>query len=137
MTGKITLISPPDVYINKSFSIILINTTEAEQEAISNWFSKVKLSNEVSIYFYNNEKNVQWLVTAFAISKHRYINIDNTSDESYLLASHFLSSDDCYYTLSDKNLFEVFRLLNTSKLNSIEEFLERVIPIEHDETPEL
>lgn len=116
---------------------MLVNTTEAEQEAISNWFSKVKLAKEVSIYFYNNEKNVQWLVTAFAVAKHRYINIDNTSDESYLLTSHFLSSDNCYYTLTDPNLFEVFRLLNTSKLNSIEEFLERVIPIEHDEASEL
>ena len=32
MTGKITLISPPDVYVNRGFSIILVNTTEEEQE---------------------------------------------------------------------------------------------------------
>lgn len=137
MTGKITLISPPDVYVNKNFSIILVNTTEEEQEAISNWFGANAVDREVSIYFYNNEKNLQWLVTAFNIAKFRYVNLDNTHDESHLMSSYLLSSENCYYTLSDNNLYEVFRLLNTSKLESVTEFLEKVIPIEHTETPEL
>jgi hypothetical protein len=137
MPGKITLISPPDVYINRGFSIILVNTTDAEQEAISNWFTENSLDSEISIYFYNNERNLQWLVTAYAMSKYRYINIDNTSDESKLLISHFLSSDNSYYTLSDTNLYEVFRLLNTSKLESVLDFLDKVVPIEHTEASTL
>lgn len=137
MTAKITLISPPDVYVNKNFSIILINTTEEEQAAVSNWFGQNELDHEISIYFYNNEKNLQWLVTAFNVAKYRYINLDNTQDESNLMSSYFLSMENCYYTLSDDNLFEVYRLLNTSKLNSITDFLQRVIPIDNTETSEL
>ena len=137
MTAKITLISPPDVYVNKSFSIILVNTTEEEQEAISNWFVANQTDREISIYFYNNEHNLQWLVTAFAVAKYRYVNLDNMTDESHLLASYLLSSDNCYYTLKDNNMYEVFRLLNTSKLESVTEFLDRIIPIEQLETPEL
>lgn len=141
MTGKITLISPPDVYVNKSFSIILINTTDEEESKITDWFASHDLEKELSIYFYNNTNNLQWLVTAFAVAQHRYINLNSTfgskSDNSKFLVSHFLSSDNCYYTLDDENLFEIFRLLNTSKVDSIIDFLDRVIPIEHDKEPEL
>lgn len=137
MTAKITLVSPPDVYINKSFSIILVNTTEEEQEAISNWFGANQIDKEVSIYFYNNDRNLQWLATAFNVAKYRYVNLDNTIDESYYFHSYMLSLENCYYSLKDENLYEVFRLLNTSKIESVTEFLDRVIPIEQPETPEL
>ena len=137
MTGKITLISPPDVYVNRGFSIILVNTTEEEQEAISNWFGSNNLSKEVSIYFYNNEQNLQWLVTAFNIAQHRYVNVDNSSDQSNFMLSYMLSCDNCYYTTNDQNAHEIFRLLNTSKLESVIEFLEKVIPIDNPETSEL
>lgn len=137
MTAKITLVSPPDVYINKSFSIILVNTTEDEQEAISNWFGANQIDKEVSIYFYNNDRNLQWLATAFNVAKYRYVNLDNTTDESYYFHSYMLSLENCYYSLNDESLYEVFRLLNTSKIESVTEFLTRVIPIEQPETPEL
>jgi len=137
MTGKLTLISPPDVYVNKAFSIILVNSTEEEQEQISNWFGANQVDREISIYFYNNDRNLQWLVTAFNVAKYRYVNLDNTEDESHILASYMLSLDNCYYTCTDVNLNEVCRLLNTSKLESVTEFLDRIIPIEHPETPEL
>lgn len=137
MTAKITLVSPPDVYINKSFSIILVNTTEAEQEAISNWFGANQVDKEVSIYFYNNDRNLQWLATAFNVAKYRYVNLNNSMDESQFFHSYMLSMDNCYYSLDDENLYEVYRLLNTSKIESVTEFLDRVIPIEQPETPEL
>jgi len=137
MTAKITLVSPPDVYINKSFSIILVNTTEEEQEAISNWFGANQIEKEVSIYFYNNDRNLQWLATAFNVAKYRYVNLDNATDESYYFHSYMLSLENCYYSLKDENLYEVFRLLNTSKIETVTEFLDRVIPIDQPETPEL
>jgi len=137
MTGKITIVSPPDIYINRTSSIILVNTTEAEQEQVSEWFNQNQLAQELSIYFYNNERDLPWLVMSFAVAQYRYINLDNTQDQSGLLAGHFLSSDNCYYTLSDANLYEVYRLVNTSRLESITEFLDKVISIEHPETSEL
>jgi hypothetical protein len=141
MTGKITLISPPDVYVNKSYSIILVNTTDEEESKITEWFTEHNLEKEISIYFYNGTNNLQWLVTAFSIAKHRYINVDQTyqltNDNSHYLLSYLLSCDNCHYTLKNDNLFEIYRLLNTSRIDSITEFLDRVIPIEHEQEPEL
>ncbi len=137
MTGKITLISPPDVYVNRGFSIILVNTTEEEQEKISDWFGENNLRKEISIYFYNNEQNIQWLLTAFNMSHYRYINVDNSRDQSNVLMSYMLSGDNCYYSNSDKNAQEIFGLLNTSKLENVTEFLEKVIPIDNNEASEL
>jgi hypothetical protein len=137
MSGKITLISPPDVYVNRGFSLILVNTTEEEQEKISDWFSNNNLSHEVTIYFYNNEHNLQWLMTAFNVAHVRYINVDNTQDQSNVLMSYLLSSENCYYTTTNENAFEVFRLLNNSKLENVVEFLEKVVPIDDTEASEL
>lgn len=137
MTGKITLISPPDVYVNRGFSVILVNTTEEEQEKISNWFGENNLSKEISIYFYNNERNVQWLITAFNLAQYKYVNVDNSLDQSNVLLSYMLSGDNCYYSTNNENAHEIFRLLNTSKLESVTEFLEKVIPIDNPETSEL
>lgn len=137
MTGKITLISPPDVYVNRGFSLILVNTTEEEQAIISDWFGKNDLSKEISIYFYNNERNVQWLVTAFNLAKYKYVNVDNSTDQSNVLLSYMLSDDNCYYTTNNENAHEIFKLLNTSKLESVTEFLEKVIPVDNPETSEL
>jgi len=141
MTGKITLISPPDIYVNKSFSIILVNTTDDEEAAITDWFSGQHLGKEVSIYFYNGDNSIQWLMTAFSIAKHKYINVERTiqleRDNSKHLLSYLLSCDDCYYTLENEDLFEIYKLLNTSRIDSVTEFLNRVIPIEHEQTSEL
>lgn len=137
MSAKITLISPPDVYVNRGFSIILVNTTDEEQELISNWFGANNLSKEISIYFYNNERNVQWLVTAFNMAHYRYVNVDNSVDQSNVLLSYLLSAENCYYSTVNPNAAEIFSLLNTSKLDSVTDFLDKVIPIERTETSEL
>jgi hypothetical protein len=133
MTGKITLISPPDVFVNKCASIMLVNIDPGEQESVSNWFTAHPLGKELNIYFYNNEQNPSWLVTAYNIAHYRYINIDNTQDQSGALTSYLLSLDNSYYSTASDNTFEIFRLLNTSRVNSVEEFLNKVITEQYEE----
>jgi hypothetical protein len=116
---------------------MLVNTTSSQQEEITNWFSNNNVDREISIYFYNNDRNIQWLVTAFNVSKYRYVNLNNTKDQSGVVSSYLLSLDNCYYSLDDPNEYEIFRLLNTSRVDSILEFLEKVIPVVKVETPEL
>jgi len=132
MTGKITLISPPDVFVNKSASIILVNITPGEQESVSNWFSEHPLGRELNIYFYNNEQNISWLVTAYNVAQYRYINIDNTADQSGVLTSYLLSLENSYYSTSGNDTFEIFKLLNTSKVDSVIGFLDKVVTNEHE-----
>lgn len=137
MTGKITLISPPDVFVNKSQSIILVNSTPEEQEIVSNWFSEHPLARELNVYFYNNERNLSWLVTSYNVAMYRYVNVDNTDDQSAHLLSYLLSLENTYYSTNDNNAFEIYRLLNTSRVSSIEDFLNRVITREYVEEPQL
>jgi hypothetical protein len=134
MTGKITLISPPDVFVNKSASIILVNITPGEQESVSNWFSEHPLGRELNIYFYNNEQNISWLVTAYNVAQYRYINIDNTADQSGVLTSYLLSLENSYYSTSSNDTFEIFKLLNTSKVDSVIGFLDKVVTNEHEKS---
>jgi len=134
MTGKITLISPPDVFVNKSASIILVNITPGEQESVSNWFSEHPLGRELNIYFYSNEQNISWLVTAYNVAQYRYVNIDNTVDQSGVLTSYLLSLENSYYSTSSNDTFEIFKLLNTSKVDSVIGFLDKVVTNEHEKS---
>jgi hypothetical protein len=134
MTGKITLISPPDVFVNKSASIILVNITPGEQESVSNWFSEHPLGRELNIYFYNNEQNISWLVTAYNVAQYRYINIDNAADQSGVLTSYLLSLENSYYSTSSNDTFEIFKLLNTSKVDSVIGFLDKVVTNGHEKS---
>lgn len=137
MTGKITLISPPDVFVNKSASIILVNINPEEQELISDWFAEHPLGHELNIYFYNNEQNLPWLVTAYNMSSYRYVNLDNAADQSHVLMSYMLSMEDSYYSTNSENTFEIFRLLNTSRLASVVDFLNKVLTSANNEEPQL
>jgi hypothetical protein len=134
MTGKITLISPPDVFVNKSASIILVNITPGEQESVSNWFSEHPLGRELNIYFYGNEQNISWLVTAYNVAQYRYVNIDNTADQSGVLTSYLLSLENSYFSTSSNDTFEIFKLLNTSKVDSVIGFLDKVVTNEHEKS---
>lgn len=126
MSLKITLITPPDIFQNDNPSILLMNMTEKEQDYATQWLSKVDTDLELNIYFYQNEPNIIWFLHSLVASSHKYINIDNTDGMSEMLLGYILSKPLTYYKTEDKNKDSVFSHINQNRVNSVDDFLERV-----------
>ena len=79
MSTKITLISPPDIYQNNNYSLLLIDIDEKEQESISSWLGRNITKESLNVYYYQGEPNVPWLLHALSCADSKYINLNNTS----------------------------------------------------------
>jgi hypothetical protein len=55
MEGKITLITPPDIFENESYSILFIHLSESDQELVSRWLSNSNIKEHINIYFYSGD----------------------------------------------------------------------------------
>jgi len=127
MSGKITLITPPDIYENSNPSLLFIHISDADQDAASQWLGIKKLANNVNFYMYNGEPNVAWILWAMGACQYKYIDIDNQNNISQLLCGYLLGKVDVYYKTVDENLSAVCSHINNNRVKSIEDFLERAL----------
>ena len=74
-TGKITLITPPDIFENSNTSILLVHLTDEEQDMASAWLGANEVPNDINIYLYNGEDNVTWFLYAMSRCEYKYINL--------------------------------------------------------------
>jgi hypothetical protein len=130
MTVKITLITPPDIFQNDNDSILLLNLSEPQQQACSDWLGQYDSDKNYNIYFYQNENNVPWLLHALPTSKYKYINIDRTEGVSLWLLGYILSKPNTYFSTENVDVAEVYSYINTSRVATVEEFFERALGAE-------
>jgi hypothetical protein len=126
MQGKITLITPPDIYENNNFSLMFFHLTDAEQDILTQYLSNLQFDKNINIYLYNGEPNISWVLYAQSRCEHKYINIDNANYITQCLSGYILAnSGTCYSTASD-DLTDVYSHINLGKVNSVENFLEGI-----------
>ena len=126
MPAKITLITPPDIYQNDLLSVLLVDISEKEQDAVTSWLSKSNYSDVMNIYFYQGEPNVPWLLHSLSCSQFKYINLNNTSAISSYLLGYILGKQGVYYSTDDISVAELFSHINTNKVTDAVDFLERI-----------
>lgn len=127
MTNRVTLITPPDTFENSNKSILVVDISELEQDNLSKWLGQCPKEFDLNIYFYHGEPDIPWLFHAIARANNVYINLDNYSDIGHLLASYILSKPNVWFTSTDKNLVSLFTHINQRYVDSIEQFLEKVM----------
>lgn len=127
MTGKITLITPPDIFENNNKSIFLGHISDDEQNTVSVWLKEQDFQEDLNIYLYSGEHNINWLFYALSCCEHKYINIDCVNYITQSLSSYILSKNDVYYKTTDTTLGEIYRHINTKRVDNIELFLESII----------
>ena len=130
MTVKITLITPPDIYENANDSILLMNLNEQDQTAATDWLGKFDSEENLNIYFYQGETDAPWIFHAMAISKYKYIDLNNTGGLSKLLVSYILSKNNTFYATTDPDIRSVFNHINTNRVESVADFFERTLGAE-------
>ena len=127
MDGKITLITPPDIFENSNISILLAHLTDQEQDEVTEWLSNSSFDQDLNIYFYNGEPNVTWFLYALNRSDYKYINIDCVNYITQALSGYALGKSNTYYSTADSNLTQVYSHINSKKVSNVKEFLEGIL----------
>jgi len=119
VSNKVTLITYPDYVHNQSKKVLLINSTAEERIEINNWLLKNDI--EITIYFYNNDEQVAWLLNVANQSDSVYINIDNSTDISYYYTSYLVSKTNTVWNSQTID----YSILNRGRVRNINEYIEK------------
>ena len=127
MQGKITLITPPDIWENENLSILLIDLNENDQVSCSEFLKTCEFKENLNIYFYSGEENTIWFLYALARADYIFCNIDNSSFISRLLLGYILAKNNVYYQTENNNISAVLSHINQNRTTKIELFLEEIL----------
>ena len=125
MEGKLTLITPPDIFENESYSVMFIHLSDEDQEKVSQWFANSSIKENVNIYFYSGESDLSWFFHALARSEYKYIDLDGLNAVTSILSGYILGKKNTYYKVSDENASAVCHYINQNRIVDIEKFLQR------------
>jgi hypothetical protein len=125
MNGKITLITPPDMFENDSHSVLFMHLSESDQQIVSEWFAKSNIEEHINVYFYDYEIDVSWLFHALARCDYKYIDLNEPSDVTQSLSGYIVGKKNTFYKIDDENLSAVYRYINQDRITNIETFLEK------------
>ena len=125
MEGKITLITPPDIFENESYSILFIHLSDEDQEAVSKWLVGSDIKENVNIYFYSGEQDLNWFFHAMAISEYKYIDLDSLNSITSVLSGYILGKKNIFYQTKNENTAAVCHYINQNRITNIESFLKR------------
>jgi len=125
MQGSITLVTPPDVFENSNLSILFVHLDDAGQDIVSSWLKTSTLDEDINIYVYNGESNIGWFLYALNRCEYKYINVDGANDISRAIMGYAIGKSGVCYETRDENIAAVYGHINTNRVRSVDEFLER------------
>ena len=131
MEGKITLITPPDIFENDSYSILFVHLSDDDQEIVSKWLSESDIKENINIYFYSGETELNWFFHAAAIAEYKYIDLDSLNTVTSTLSGYLLGKKNTYYKTTDENVSAVCHYINQNRVNNISSFLQRALNVKN------
>ena len=127
MSGKITLITPPDFFENSNPSVLFVHISDAEQDAISKWLGSADFKTDINFYVYTGETNVTWFLYALNRCEYKYINMDCVNNITRALSGYALGKSRCFYKTTDENLSGIYSHINSNRVSRVEDFLEIIL----------
>ena len=125
MDGKITLITPPDVFENDSHSVLFMHLSDEDQELVSEWLSKSNIKQHINVYFYDQEIALPWLFHAMGRCDYKYIDLNDVNRVTSALSGYILGKKNTFYKIDDESLSAVYHYVNQDRITNIESFLEK------------
>jgi hypothetical protein len=125
--GKITLITPPDIFENSNKSVLFSHITNEEQDTISKWLSSSEFAEDINFYVYTGEPNVSWFLYATNRCEYKYINIDCVNYITQALSGYVLTRNGTFYKTTDENLASVYSHINSNRIDRVETFLKSIL----------
>ncbi len=125
MNGKITLITPPDIFENDSYSVLFMHLSDEDQEKVSEWLAKSNIEEHINVYFYDHEIALPWLFHAMSRCDYKYIDLNGVNQATSALSGYILGKKNTFYKINDESLSAVYHYLNQDRITNIESFLEK------------
>lgn len=117
--NKILLISPPDYYHGQIKKALLVNPNAGEKQAVQDWLRDN--DEEIAVYIYDNNSDLDWLINTINSVDSAYFNIDNSTDISYHYISYLIANPKVTY----KSLVMDYSPINRDKVYNIDEYIQR------------
>jgi hypothetical protein len=127
MQNRITLITPPDIFENESYSIMFIHLTDQDQEKVSIWLANNPIKEHLNIYFYSGETNVDCMLHALARCDYKFIDLDNMNNITSALSGYILGKKNTFFKTTDENLSSIYSYINQNKITNVEVFLTKAL----------
>jgi len=137
MSGKITLITPPDFFENSNPSVLFIHISDEEQDVISKWLGQSDFKTDINFYVYAGETNVSWFLYALSRCEYKYINIDCVNFITQALSGYALGKSGTFYKTNNENLAGVYSHINSNRVSQVEQFLESILGAKTSNEPQL
>lgn len=101
--SDITLITPPDKVFNQSKSILLIYPSEQSKLEIQSILAKA--TEHYNIYLYNQDADVDWLLSVHKFCEKTFIDIDNMPSELSKLVPYLISFNDTFWLTKGEQMY--------------------------------
>lgn len=125
MDGKITLITPPDLFENDSYSVLFMHLSENDQQIVSEWLAESNIDKHINVYFYDHEIDLPWLFHALNRCDYKFIDLDERNEVTKELSSYIIGKKNTFYKTSEENTSAIFHYLNQDRITNITTFLEK------------
>ena len=119
MTSKLLIVTSPDYHHGNMIKSLLINPTADEKNQVQEWLRDSDL--EMTLYVYNNDANITWLLNIASTADSIYFNVDNTTDLSYHYSSYLISNPKVAY----KSQHLDYSIINKDRIYNIDEYIQR------------
>ena len=125
MQGKVTLITPPDIFENSNFSLLLIHVSDIDQIEVSKWLADKNLDDNINIYFYDKEADIPWLLHSASRCEFKFIDLNNLTHLTSPLAGYLLGKSNVYYKVENETTASVCAHINNNRISNVQTFLEK------------
>lgn len=100
MANKITLVTPPDMILNRVQTILLITPSPDIKNSLEHFISTIK--SNINIYVYDeNQRDHKWLLTVAVRANAVIVDCDNVPEDLSHFLSYIISMSNTYYRVSN------------------------------------
>lgn len=114
MANKITLVTPPDVILNRVQTILLITPSPDIKNSLEHFLSTIKAN--ITIYLYDeNQHDLKWLLSIAVRANAVIVDCDNVQDDLNHFLSYVISMPNTYYRITNPKVD--FLLINPNRFH--------------------
>lgn len=125
MQGKVTLITPPDIFENENVSLLLIHVSDDDQLQVSKWLADKSFKDNINIYFYDQESDIPWLLHASSRCEFKFIDLNNLTHQTTPLSGYLLGKPNVYYKVDNETTASICSHINNNRISNVQTFLEK------------